>query len=285
MKSSGQAFQQEHDMLEILAIIDREKLPRHIAIIMDGNGRWARQRGLSRSLGHRAGMDSLHAIVDTCCELGIEALTVYGFSTENWKRPQGETDYLMGLIIEYLKKHLLELCNKGVQVRTIGIMKEFPRTVQNVLANSVERSSGNKGLILNLALNYGGRTEITDAVRSIARAVKEGSLQIGEVDARTVSDHLYTAGQPDPDLLIRTGGDFRISNFLLWQCAYSEIWITGLMWPDFRRQHLLGALADYQKRERRFGGLRENAESAPATPGPAGRPGSAWRRSWWPTAR
>ncbi|WP_347488787.1 isoprenyl transferase [Desulfoscipio sp. XC116] len=246
--------QKEQNLLEV---IDSDKLPRHIAIIMDGNGRWALKQGFPRSQGHRAGMDALNDIVDVCCDLKIEVLTVYGFSTENWRRPQGEIDYLMSLTIEYLNRKLEELCAKKIRVNPIGNLEEFPKPVRDILAKSAKQSRDNKKLIFNLALNYGGRIEITDAVRSIARAVEAGSLQASQIDIQTVSEHLYTAGQPEPDLLIRTGGDFRISNFLLWQLAYSEIWVTDLMWPDFRRQHLLKALVDYQRRERRFGGLAD----------------------------
>ncbi|AGL02354.1 isoprenyl transferase [Desulfoscipio gibsoniae] len=242
---------------DLLASIDRQKLPGHIAIIMDGNGRWALKRGLPRSLGHLAGMESLKDIVNICCDLKIKVLTVYGFSTENWKRPQQEINYLMNLTVEYLNKEINELCEKGVKVNSIGILKELPQSVQDIIANSVERSCNNSGLIFNLALNYGGRVEITDAVRAIAAAVEMGCLKASQVDIQTITDHLYTAGQPDPDLLIRTAGDCRISNFLLWQLAYSEIWFTNVLWPDFRRQHLLSALVDYQRRERRFGGLQK----------------------------
>ena len=259
MKNDGAFDKQAEVKLEeqnLLGLIDINRLPRHIAIIMDGNGRWANGRGLPRSLGHRAGMKSLRDIVDTCCDLRIEVLTVYGFSTENWKRPQEEIDYLMNLTIEYLSKELEELCAKNVRVNPIGILHEFPQPVKDILAKSVERSRNNKGLIFNLALNYGGRIEITEAVRSIAHAVEGGLLHAGQVDMQTVTDHLYTAGQPEPDLLIRTGGDSRLSNFLLWQLAYSEIWLTDLLWPEFRRQHFLNALLDYQRRERRFGGLK-----------------------------
>ncbi|SFR13309.1 isoprenyl transferase [Desulfoscipio geothermicus] len=241
---------------DLLKIIDRQKLPKHIAIIMDGNGRWALKRGLPRSVGHLAGAESLKGIVEICYELKIEVLTVYGFSTENWKRPQQEINYLMNLIIEYLNKEIGELCKKGVRVNSIGTLQELPQSVQDVIANSVERSRDNSGLVLNLALNYGGRLEITNAVRAIAEAVEVGCLKASQVDIQTITDHLYTAGLPDPDLLIRTAGEFRISNFLLWQLAYSEIWFTNVLWPDFRRQHLLSALVDYQQRERRFGGLQ-----------------------------
>lgn len=259
MNNKNANFKQAVELNEqdLLATIDRQKLPRHIAIIMDGNGRWALKQGLPRSLGHLAGMESLKDIVNICCELKIEVLTVYGFSTENWKRPQQEINYLMDLTIEYLKKEIDELCEKGVKVNSIGILKELPQSVQDTISNSVERSRDNSGLIFNLALNYGGRVEITEAVRAIAAAVEVGCLRASQIDIQTITDHLYTAGQPDPDLLIRTAGDCRISNFLLWQLAYSEIWFSNVLWPDFRRQHLLSALVDYQRRERRFGGLQK----------------------------
>ena len=252
-----QAGVQQPDQQDFADNIDKQKLPRHIAIIMDGNGRWALQRGLPRSLGHRAGMESLKDIVNFCCDLKIEVLTVYGFSTENWKRPPEEIDNLMNMIIEYLNKELEELCQKGVRVNPIGVLQELPQKTRDTLTNSAAQSRENQGLIFNLALNYGGRLEITDAVRAIAAAVENGCLQASRVDIATVTEHLYTAGQPDPDLLIRTAGDSRLSNFLIWQAAYSEIWITSVLWPDFRRRHLSGALVDYQRRERRFGGLQK----------------------------
>lgn len=248
----GRLETREQDLMQA---IDRQKLPRHIAIIMDGNGRWAQKRGLPRCCGHRAGVESLEEIVDTCCELGIEVLTVYGFSTENWNRPREEIDNLMQLLVEYLNMEIEALCTKGVRVNPIGNLVALPPAARDTLAMAARRSRNNGGLILNLAVNYGGRLEITRAVRAIAFAVEEGRLQAGNIDLQTVADRLYTAGQPDPDLLIRTSGDFRISNFLLWQLAYTEIWITGEFWPDFRRRHLLDALVDYQRRERRFGGI------------------------------
>lgn len=249
----AEAQPQEQDLLKI---IDRQKLPRHIAIIMDGNGRWAQKRGLPRSFGHRAGVESLKEIVNICCELKIEVLTVYGFSTENWNRPRVEVENLMNLLVEFLNVEIEELCKKGVRVNPIGIWEELPQLARETLAMAAQRSRDNCGLILNLALNYGGRLEITEAVRAIVSAVEEGRLKASRIDLQTVADHLYTAGQPDPDLLIRTSGDFRISNFLLWQLAYTEIWLTNEFWPDFRRRHLLSALVDYQRRERRFGGLK-----------------------------
>lgn len=242
---------------ELLKIVDKNRLPRHIAIIMDGNGRWALRRGLPRSFGHRAGVESLRDIVKICSELKVQVLTVYAFSTENWKRPREEVNVLMDLLVEYLNKEILELCQNGVRINPIGRLEELPRSALDALTMAIERSRENKGLTLNLALNYGGRTEIVDAVRAIASDVARGSLRVDHIDGKTISDRLYTAGQPDPDLLIRPSGDFRVSNFLLWQLAYTEFWLTSVMWPDFRRVHLLRALIDFQRRDRRFGGLKK----------------------------
>lgn len=245
------------DIEKLLKLIDRNKLPKHIAIIMDGNGRWAKQRGLPRSLGHRAGVESLRDIVKICSELKIRILTVYAFSTENWKRPQEEINILMDLLVEYMYKEIDELCQNGVRVNPIGKLEELPLSAREALDMAVERSRKNKGLILNLALNYGGRAEIIDVVQAIASDLEKGHIKKEQIDGKTISDRLYTAGQPDPDLLIRPSGDFRISNFLLWQLAYTEFWLTSVMWPDFRRVHLLRALVDFQRRERRFGGLKK----------------------------
>lgn len=250
----------EHSGAEVeklLKKIDKNRLPRHIAIIMDGNGRWALRRGLPRFFGHRAGVESLRDIVKICSELKIQVLTVYAFSTENWKRPQEEVNVLMDLLVEYLNKEIRELCQNGVRVNPIGRLDELPRSALDALRMSMEQSFENKGLTLNLALNYGGRTEIVDAMRAIASDVAAGSLKVDQIDDKVISERLYTAGQPDPDLLIRPSGDFRVSNFLLWQLAYTEFWLTSVMWPDFRRVHLLRALIDFQRRERRFGGLKK----------------------------
>lgn len=240
---------------ELLAQLDRSRLPRHVAIIMDGNGRWARMRGLPRTYGHRAGVESLREVVRACVELGIKYLTVYAFSTENWKRPREEVDELMDLLVEYLYKEIDELAANNVNLHPIGRLQDLPPHAREALEMAVSRTRHNTGLVLNLALNYGGRSELVDAVRAVARLVKEGRLSPEEINESTVAAHLYTAGQPDPDLLIRPSGDFRISNFLLWQLSYTEFWLTSVMWPDFRRVHLLQALVEFQRRERRFGGL------------------------------
>lgn len=242
---------------ELIKMIDKTRLPEHIAIIMDGNGRWARRRGLPRAFGHRMGVESLRDIVKICSELKIKVLTVYAFSTENWKRPREEVSILMDLLVEYLNKEITELCRNGVRVNPIGRLAELPPPARDALRMAMERSSGNSGLVLNLALNYGGRNEIVEAVRAIVSDVEKGRLNAEQIDDKVISDHLYTAGQPDPDLLIRPSGDFRVSNFLLWQLAYTEFWLTPVLWPDFRRVHLLHALVDFQRRERRFGGLKK----------------------------
>ncbi|OAT85857.1 isoprenyl transferase [Desulfotomaculum copahuensis] len=240
---------------DLLARLDRQRLPRHVAIIMDGNGRWARRRGMPRTFGHRAGMESIRDIVRLSTQLGIGYLTLYAFSTENWKRPTDEVNFLMNLLVEYLHKEIDELCQNNIRIHPIGLLDELPAKAGEALQVAVARSRHNSGLTLNLALNYGGRTELVEAVRAIAREVASGRLFPESIDEPVIAGYLYTAGQPDPDLLIRPAGDYRVSNFLLWQLAYTEFWMTPVMWPDFRKVHLLQALVDYQRRERRFGGL------------------------------
>lgn len=236
--------------------ISRQNLPRHIAIIMDGNGRWAKSRGLPRALGHRAGVESLREIVETCAELGIQYLTVYAFSTENWKRPQQEVNTLMNLLTEYLQKELAELHRKNVRINPIGRINELPEQAQSELARAVRVTQANQGIILNLALNYGGRAEIVDMVRSICHKMTHGEIKLDDINEQLVEANLYTGNIPDPDLLIRPSGELRVSNFLLWQIAYAELWVTNVNWPEFRKQHLYQALQDYQTRERRFGGIK-----------------------------
>lgn len=232
-----------------------EAVPRHIAIIMDGNGRWARSRGLPRVAGHRAGMESVRAVVRECSRLGVGVLTLYAFSTENWRRPEREVSLLMRILREYLRREVEELDENDVRLRAIGRIAALPEAVQAELRRAEEITSGNGGLQLNLALNYGGRAELVDAVRAIAHDVLEGRLSPDDVDEGEIAARLYTAGQPDPDLLIRTSGEARLSNFLLWQSSYTEIWITPVLWPDFREEHLRQAIAEYSRRQRRFGGV------------------------------
>lgn len=241
---------------ELKTRLDPTRIPRHVAIIMDGNGRWALRRGMPRAYGHRAGVESLRDVVRVSSEIGLRVLTVYAFSTENWKRPQEEIDVLMNLLVEYLHKEIEELFRNNVTVRAIGKIDELPAHARKAVATAHERTKDNTGLILNIALNYGGRTELVEAVRAISAKVARNELSPDDIGQETISQHLYTAGQPDPDLLIRPSGDYRVSNFLLWQLAYTEFWLTDVMWPDFRRIHLIKALVDFQRRNRRFGGLK-----------------------------
>jgi len=239
----------------LLRSIDFARLPRHVAVIMDGNGRWAKLRHKPRVEGHRAGITSVRDVVETSARLGLQVLTLYAFSVENWKRPRREVTTLMGLLKRYLRSELDTLLRNNIRFRVIGRMEELPADVQDELHRGMERTADQGGLLFNIALNYGGRTEITDAVRRLAADVAGGRREPGAIDEDTLSSYLYTAGLPDPDLLIRTSGEMRVSNFLLWQIAYAEIWVTDVLWPDFRRKHLLQAVADFQKRERRYGGI------------------------------
>lgn len=236
--------------------IDIERLPQHIAIIMDGNGRWAKKRGLPRSMGHRAGVEALRDIVKTCSNLGVKVLTLYAFSTENWRRPKDEVGVLMTLLTEYLRRELHELHENQVSIRTLGDISLLPLEAQKELEKSVVKTKNNPGLILNLALNYGGRAELTRAVKKIAGEAKQGKRLPEEINEELISSYLFTAGLPDPDLLIRTSGEMRLSNFMLWQLAYTEIVVLDQFWPDFNPKALLDAIREYQQRDRRFGGLK-----------------------------
>jgi len=241
---------------QLARAIDPERLPAHLAIIMDGNGRWARRRHLPRVAGHEAGMDAVRRTVETCARMGIRVLTLYAFSTENWKRPRGEIEMLWSLLRTYLRRELPELLRNDIRLRTIGRLEGLPASVRQDVQEAVQASASNRGLLLNVALNYSGRTELVDAVTALlaeARAAKRlGELEISE---EAIASHLYTSGLPDPDLLIRTSGEMRVSNFLLWQIAYTELYVTETLWPDFTRVELLRAILDYQRRDRRFGGL------------------------------
>ena len=234
-------------------LLSRGNLPRHIAIIMDGNGRWARARGVPRLFGHRAGRESVREAVKGCVALGVEVLTLYTFSTENWKRPKREVDALMSILQVTLREEREELRANNVRLAVIGRTQDLPAPVRKAIAETQSFLSGSSGLLLNLALSYSGRAEMVDAVRAILCDDQKHSLDPAAVDESFIQSRLYTAGLPDPDLLIRTSGELRISNFMLWQLAYSEMWITDTLWPDFRRRHLYQAVADYQGRERRFG--------------------------------
>jgi undecaprenyl diphosphate synthase len=237
----------------VLAQIDRRRLPQHIAIIMDGNGRWAQKRKLPRIAGHRAGMRAVRHGIEACSQLGIPYLTLYAFSVENWKRPRSEVTMLMSLLREYLKKEMAELKEQNIRLAVIGRIQELPATVQRDIRTAIEQTGRNTGLHLTLALNYGARTELVDAFREIFTQFRQNGAS--ELDEDTVSQHLYTHGIPDPDLLIRTSGEMRLSNFLLWQAAYAELWITETLWPDFDRRDFFQAVLDFQRRHRRYGGL------------------------------
>jgi undecaprenyl diphosphate synthase len=234
-------------------ILEVGKLPRHVAIIMDGNGRWAKSRGLARIEGHQAGRRPVREAVEAAGEIGIEALTLYTFSIENWNRPRLEVDALMRFLRQTLAEERDELDRGNVRMATIGRTSELPDAVQAELATTIEKLSTNTGLLLTLALSYGGRAELVDAARALARDVAEGRLEPDAIDEASIEARLYTRELPSPDLLIRTSGEMRISNFLLWQLAYAEIYVTGVLWPDFDRTHFYEAILDYQRRERRFG--------------------------------
>lgn len=229
--------------------------PAHVAIIMDGNGRWAQQRGLPRSKGHEAGFQRARDIIRACGEWGIPYLTLYAFSTENWRRPAGEVSFLMGLLQRAIREELQELRENNIRLRILGRLQNLPAALARGLKEAEQATAGNTGLHLNMAINYGGRAEIVDAARAIAAEVREGRLSPEEIDETCLARHLYTAGQPDPELIIRPSGEMRLSNFLLWQAAYAEFYVTDVLWPDFTREHLLQALEEFTHRQRRFGGI------------------------------
>lgn len=238
-----------------------EHLPRHIAIIMDGNGRWARSRGLPRVEGHRRGVKSVRTVVEECSRLGIDQLTLYCLSSENWKRPQRELNLLMHLLEQYVIEERSEIMRQDIRFSTIGRRDGLKPGVLNEVQKTIDCSRDNGGMRLCLALNYGSRSEVVDAVRAISRRVLDGELKPDEIDEQTVSDHLYTAGMPDPDLIVRTAGEMRLSNFLLWQISYAELWVTQTFWPDYRKEQLFEALRDYAARDRRFGGLTDGVRN------------------------
>jgi len=235
--------------------IQPDKIPRHIAVIMDGNGRWAKKFGWQRTRGHRAGADAVSRCVEACDDLGVEFLTLYAFSTENWRRPKTEVAALMTLLDRFLKERTPEMMDKNVRLQAIGRLTDLPDTVQQRIHESIETTSKNSGVTMVLALSYGAREEIVDGIRSLLRNVREGHLDEAMITPDVLSKHLYTRYYPDPDLLIRTSGEMRLSNFLLWQCSYAEIVIMEKLWPDFQKTDLFEAVREYQKRSRRFGAL------------------------------
>jgi undecaprenyl diphosphate synthase len=243
-----------------LADVPSDCLPRHVAIIMDGNGRWARRQNLPRVAGHERGVESVRRTTEACGRLGIQHLTLYCLSSENWKRPETEINFLMHLLERYMIEERATIMDNNVRIKVLGRRDDIPEQVLRELDKTVEMSRQNSGMWLNLAINYGGRAELVDAMRAVAREVETGRLCAAGVDEETIAAHLYTAGTPDPDLLIRTAGEMRISNFLLWQISYAEIWVTEKCWPEFDVATLHQAIRDYAARERRFGGLAGEAE-------------------------
>lgn len=242
--------------------IDPDAIPTHIAIIMDGNGRWAKRRGLIRLMGHKAGVDSVRKVVEACDKLGVKVLTLYAFSTENWKRPQDEVNGLMELLRTFLHKELANMLKNNIRLQCIGQIEKIPSAAREVLSDAIERTAGNDGLVLNLALSYGSRSEITEAVRCIATKCIEKKIEPSEITEDLITAHLFTAGLPDPDLLIRTGGEYRLSNFLLWQLSYAELYVTDTAWPEFREKQLREAILSFQRRQRRFGRTGDQMEQS-----------------------
>jgi undecaprenyl diphosphate synthase len=243
--------------MDLLQNIDANNLPRHLAIIMDGNGRWAKQQGLLRAFGHESGTKSVKIIIESCARLGIENLTLYAFSTENWNRPKLEVDTLMKILIKSLKKELTTLQNNDIKLNTIGNLEKMPQSAQKELLDVIKKTKNNTKMTLTLALSYGSREEIINAVKNISNKVKNNIISVDSIDDSIINEHLYTQNLPDVDLLIRTSGEHRISNFLLWQIAYAELYFTDVLWPDFKEQNLYEAIISYQKRERRFGKTSE----------------------------
>ncbi|MGV0108378.1 isoprenyl transferase [Nostoc sp. DSM 114167] len=244
---------QQTKLQDLPTDLKRELLPQHVAVIMDGNGRWAKRQGLPRIMGHKRGVDALKDLLRCCQDWGIQALTAYAFSTENWKRPQEEVDFLMTLFQRVLRQELREMVEENVQIKFVGNLQDLPRSLQQEISRSMEETKNNRGIRFSVATNYGGRQEILQACQAIAKLVQQGMLQPDEINEQVFESHLYTAGITDPDLLIRTSGEIRLSNFLLWQMAYGEIYITDALWPDFDRAEFHRALCAYQQRERRFG--------------------------------
>jgi undecaprenyl diphosphate synthase len=241
--------------------LDRNNLPRHIAVIMDGNGRWAKKRGAERIFGHKSAIKSVKEVTEACAELGVEFLTLYAFSTENWKRPKLEVDGLMRLLVSSLKKEINTLQENQVKLEAIGNLDNLPRVCQKELKEAVEITKYNTRMQLTLALSYSGRWEIINAVKQLAEKALQGQITLSDIDEEMLSSHLSTKGMPDPELLIRTSGEMRVSNYLLWQIAYTELFFTDVLWPDFRKEHLYQALMVYQSRERRFGRISEQVDS------------------------
>ena len=278
MQALLESLKPDHPDAALARAVDPGRLPAHIAIIMDGNGRWARRRGQLRVAGHKAGMRPVRTIIETCAQMGIRVLTLYAFSIENWKRPRTEIEMLWRLLRTYLRLELPEMMRQHIRMNAIGRLDALPPQVHAELQEVLAETAANRGLVVNLAINYSGRAELVDAVKALAAQARRGERTPESIDEAAISADLYTAGLPDPDLLIRTSGEMRVSNFLLWQIAYAELYVTETLWPDFTRADLLRAILDYQKRDRRFGGLggptpsgveprHREALGTPVTPG------------------
>lgn len=238
------------------AKIDKDNIPKHIAIIMDGNGRWAKKKNLPRTMGHKAGVETLRRIIKEGNRLGVKYMTLYAFSTENWKRPKDEVTAIMKLLVQYLRQEIDELDENGVVINVLGDISALPKDCIEEINKATERTKNNKGIVMNVALNYGGRAEILRSMKILAEKIKNGELNPEDIDEERIEDCLYTSGMPDPDIIIRPSGEQRLSNFLLWQCAYSEFWYSDICWPDFKEEDLRKAIYDFQNRDRRFGGLK-----------------------------
>ncbi|MGB8521927.1 MAG: isoprenyl transferase [Candidatus Acidiferrales bacterium] len=273
MKASELLKPANAEEAELLGKLDLKRLPQHLAVIMDGNGRWAERRHLPRVAGHRAGVKAAREIIESCARLKLPYLTLYAFSLENWRRPQAEVDFLMRLLREYLKRELPAIHKNNIRLLIIGRAEQLPEGVRKDIEYGMRMTARNTGMKLVVALNYGGRAELVDAFNAMLEQIRSNGLSAFQADEQTISEHLYTAGLPDPDLLIRTSGEMRVSNFLLWQIAYAEIYVTETLWPDFSRARLLDALVDFQKRERRYGGLNasESGDSAKVAKRSAGQ--------------
>jgi undecaprenyl diphosphate synthase len=260
VKASDLLKANNREEADLLDKLDLKQLPQHLAVIMDGNGRWAQRRHLPRVAGHRAGVKAAREIIEASARLKLRCLTLYAFSLENWRRPQAEVDFLMRLLREYLKRELPSIHKNNIRLLIIGRSEQLPDGVRKDIEAGMRLTAKNTGMKLVVALNYGGRAELVDAFNSMLDQVRENGMSAFRADEQTISEHLYTAGLPDPDLLIRTSGEMRVSNFLLWQIAYAEMYVTETLWPDFSRARLLEALTDFQKRERRYGGLSSTRE-------------------------
>ncbi|MGL4875517.1 MAG: isoprenyl transferase [Clostridium sp.] len=237
--------------------IDMENIPKHIAIIMDGNGRWAKKRKLPRTMGHKAGVETIRRILKEADRLGIKYMTLYAFSTENWKRPKEEVGALMKLLVQYLRQEINELHKNGVRINVLGDISMLPKECVEEIEKSSEKTKDNTGITMNIALNYGGRNEIVRGIKEIAKEIQSGKIEISDINEDMFENYLYTKGIPDPDIIIRPSGEQRLSNFLLWQCAYSEFWYSNICWPDFKEKNLHQAIYDFQGRDRRFGGVKK----------------------------